>query len=50
MRAIRANGRMISGETAVLLTANVIKKELGIPLDSDENLREEKFLRENRLI
>lgn len=50
LRAIRANGRMISGETAVLLTANVIKKELGIPLDPDENLREEKFLRENRLI
>lgn len=49
LRAIRANGRMISGETAVLLTANVIKKELGITLDPDEEIREEKFLRENRI-
>ncbi len=50
LRAIKANGHMISGETAVLLTANLIKKELGLPLDSDEAAREEKFLRENRLI
>ncbi len=50
LRAIKANGHMISGETAVLLTANVIKKELGLPLDSDEASREERFLRENRLI
>lgn len=50
LRAIKANGHMISGETAVLLTANVIKQELGLPLDSDEEKREEKFLRENRLI
>lgn len=49
-RAIKTNGRMISGETAVLLTANVIKKELGLPLDADESEREEKYLRENRLI
>lgn len=50
LRAIKANGRMISGETAVLLTANVIKQELGLPLNADEAEREEKFLRENRLI
>ena len=50
LRAIKANGRMISGETAVLLTGNVIKKELGLPLSSDEAEREEKFLRDNRLI
>ncbi len=49
LRAIKANGRMISGETAVLLTANVIKQELGLPLTPDEAEREEKFLRENRL-
>lgn len=49
LRAIKANGRMISGETAVLLTANVIKKELGLPLDPDDITREEKFLRDNRL-
>jgi hypothetical protein len=40
---------MISGETAVLLTANVIKQELGLPLSTDEAEREEKFLRDNRL-
>lgn len=50
LRAIKANGRMISGETAVLLTANVIKEELGLPLDPDETAREEKFLRENKLV
>ena len=49
LRAIKANGRMISGETAVLLTANVIKEELGLPLNADEAEREEKFLRDNRL-
>ncbi len=49
LRAIKANGRMISGETAVLLTANVIKQELGLPLSTDEAEREEKFLRDNRL-
>lgn len=45
LRTIRANGRMISSETAVLLTANVIKLALGIQLDQDESLREEKFLK-----
>lgn len=49
LRAIKANGRMISGETAVLLTANLIKQELGLSLNADEAEREEKFLRENRL-
>ncbi len=43
LRTIRANGRMISSETAVLLTANIIKEALSIPLDKDEALREEKF-------
>ena len=45
MRTIRSNGRMISSETAVLLTANVIKMALGIQLDQDEALREEKFIK-----
>lgn len=44
MRTIRANGRMISSETAVVLTANVIKQSLGIDLDEDEKMREQKFL------
>lgn len=43
LRTIRINGRMISSETAVILTANVIKEALGIPLDRDDILREEKF-------
>lgn len=45
LRTIRSNGRMISSETAVILTANVIKQALGIKLDKDETLREEKFLK-----
>ena len=45
LRTIRSNGRMISSETAVLLTANVIKMALGIQLDQDEALREEKFIK-----
>ena len=49
LRAIKANGHMISGETAVLLTANLIKQELGLPLSDNEAEREEKFLRDNRL-
>ena len=44
LRTIRANGRMISSETAVVLTANVIKQSLGIDLDEDEEMREHKFL------
>lgn len=43
LRTIRANGRMISSETAVILTSNVIKLALGIQLDKDELDREEKF-------
>ena len=46
LRTIRANGRMISSETAVVLTANVIKQSLGIDLDEDEKKREQKFLNE----
>ena len=45
LRTIRANGRMISSETAVLLTANIIKQAIGIPLNRDEALREEKFVK-----
>lgn len=44
LRTIRANGRMISSETAVVLTANVIKQSLGIELDEDEKMKEQKFL------
>lgn len=44
LRTIRANGRMISSDAAVILTANIIKQALGIPLDDDEAIREKKFL------
>ena len=43
-RTIRENGRMISSDTAIILTSNVIKKTLRIPLDRDEAMREKKFL------
>ena len=43
LRTIRSNGRMISSETAVILTSNVIKQALGIELDKCELEREEKF-------
>ena len=45
LRVIRANGRMINNESAVILTSNVIKQALSIPLDKDEEEREEKFCR-----
>ncbi len=44
LRTIRANGRMISSDAAVILTSNVIKQALEIPLDDDEAIREKKFL------
>ena len=44
LRTIRANGRMISSEKAVILTSNVIKLALGIQLDRDEENREKKFM------
>lgn len=39
-RTIRPNGRIIANETAILLTANQIKKKLGIPLTEDERSKE----------
>ena len=44
LRTIRANGRMINNDAAIILTANVIKTSLNIPLDHDESMREKKFL------
>lgn len=44
LRTIR-NGRMITSETAVILTANAIKQALGIALDRDEAAREVKFIK-----
>ena len=43
LRTIKSNGRMINSESAAILTANVIKQEIGIKLDKDETSREKKF-------
>lgn len=45
-RVIRSDGRMINNTKAIILTANVIKEKLGIPLSQDEQHTEEAFLRE----
>ena len=45
-RVIRSDGRMINNTKAIILTANVIKEKLGIPLSQDEQHAEEAFLRE----
>ena len=37
MRAVGKNGRIITNKKAALLIANVIKKEIGIPLSAEEN-------------
>ena len=42
LRTIRENGRMINNEDAIILTCNVVKKSLSIPLDEAEVTREEK--------
>ena len=44
LRNIKANGRMINSENAIVLTANYIKKCLGLSLNEDEQQREEKYL------
>lgn len=44
LRVIRSNGRMINNAEAILLTGNVIKKYMGLPLTVDEESSEEKFL------
>lgn len=45
LRVIRSNGRMINNAEAILLTANVIKKYLNLPLTEDEQHAEEVFLK-----
>lgn len=39
-RTIKGNGRMINNEEAIILTCNVLKQELGIPLDDQEKKKE----------
>lgn len=43
MRTIRSNGRMIVNEEAIILTCNVLKKHLGLPLDNFEQTKEQTF-------
>lgn len=43
LRTIRPDGRIIANDKAVLLTSNVIKGKIGIPLNDDELSREEEF-------
>ncbi len=43
LRVIRANGRMINNENAIGLTANIIKKAVGVKLNPDEINQEEMF-------
>lgn len=40
MRAVNQSGRIITNKKAALLIANVIKRELGLPLTSDETAAE----------
>lgn len=44
LRAIKANGRMISSEQAMILIGNTIKQSMGIPLDKSESIKEMKFI------
>lgn len=41
MRAVAKNGRIITNKKAAMLIANVIKKEIGIPLTEEEQCAEE---------
>lgn len=43
LRTIQANGRMITNEAAIILTANIIKIAIGLPLNQDEQNRENEF-------
>ena len=44
LRTIRTNGRMINSEEAIVLTCNMVKKRLDIPLDEFEQGKENAFL------
>lgn len=43
-RVIRSNGRMMNNADAILLTSNIIKKRMALPLTVDEETAEERFL------
>jgi DNA sulfur modification protein DndB len=39
-RTIRENGKVLTGEDAVLLTCSEIKKRIGLPLNKEEEQKE----------
>ena len=43
LRTIRCNCRMIVNEEAIILTCNILKKQLGLPLDDFEQTKEQTF-------
>ena len=45
LRTIREDGRMINNENAIILTCNIVKNFLGIPLDEAEKAREKTFVK-----
>lgn len=44
LRVIRADGKIITSNKAIILTSNQIKKEMGLPLSVEEEQREQQFL------
>ncbi len=42
-RAVAKNGRIVMNESSVILTCNIIKKQLGIPLSEKEQQTEQEF-------
>ena len=44
LRVIRADGRIMTSNKAIVLAANIIKKHLEIPLNQEEKEKEEKFI------
>lgn len=43
-RVIRADGKILTSNKAIVLAANQIKQQLGIPLSNEEHVKEEQFL------
>jgi DNA sulfur modification protein DndB len=44
LRVIRADGKIMTSNKAINLTANKIKQEIGIDLSSEEAMKEKQFL------
>lgn len=45
LRVVRADGRIMTSNKAIILAANVIKKHMGIPLSDSEECRENEFIK-----